>query len=60
MIGKYDGKIKADPKEIAGWKRVNFKEFQKDIAKTSKKYTPWLKIGLRKYLKFKQEQEKEK
>lgn len=53
LIGEYAGRIKPDPKEIGGWKWVNLKTFGKDIAKNPQKYTPWLKIGLEKYLKFK-------
>lgn len=53
LIGIYNkGKIKPNPKEIAGWKWVDFKELKKDIKKNPQKYTPWLKIGL-KIIKYK-------
>jgi len=60
LVGEYNQrKIKPDPKEIAGWKWVFVKRLQEDIEKNPQKYTPWLKIGLGKYLKFKMNQEKE-
>lgn len=55
LVGKYNGKISADQKEINNWKWVSLKELAQDVKKTKNKnkYTPWLKIGLEKYLKFK-------
>jgi len=49
LIGKCNPKkIKPDPKEIADWKWIDLKNIRKDIKKNSSKYTPWLKIDLRK------------
>jgi isopentenyl-diphosphate delta-isomerase len=48
FVGKYNGKIKPNPKEIANWKWVELREFKKDIIKNPNRYTPWLKIGLTK------------
>ena len=60
LIGEYNGKIKADSKEIANWKWVNVNKLQNDFKKNPDKYTPWLKIGLKRYLKIKEEEEKNK
>jgi len=61
LIGEYNqGKIKPDSKEIADWKWLDLKKLQEDFEKNPQRYTPWLKIGLEKYLKFKKKQEKEK
>jgi isopentenyl-diphosphate delta-isomerase len=49
LIGKYNSpKIKSDSKEIADWRWINLKELKKDIRKDPRKYTPWLKIDLKK------------
>jgi len=52
-------KIKPDPKEIKNWEWVDIKDFQNDLKKNSRKYTPWLKIGFEKYLDYKMPQDKE-
>jgi len=49
LIGKYDGKIKSNPKEIDSWKWMNIKELRADIIKNPNEYTPWLKVGLKKF-----------
>jgi len=60
LIGEYNQKkIKPDPKEIANWKWIDIKKFQKDIEKNPQRYTPWLKIGLDKYLELKMNREME-
>ena len=60
LIGQHDGKIKADSKEITDWKWVNVNRLQDDFKKNPNKYSPWLKIGLKRYLKIKEEEEKNK
>lgn len=50
FIGEYNGKITPNPKEVASWKWIDIKKLQKDIQKSSQKYTPWLKPGLKKIL----------
>lgn len=49
FAGRYDGKIKPDPKEIAELKWMDFYELKRDMNKNSKKYTPWLKIAAKKF-----------
>ncbi len=49
LIGKYNGKIKPNKKEIAEYKWVDLKELKKDLTKNPKKYAPWLKIALKYY-----------
>ncbi len=55
LVGEYDGKIKANPKEIADWKWVDIDKLQDDFGKNPGRYVPWLKIGLKRYLKIKGE-----
>jgi isopentenyl-diphosphate delta-isomerase len=46
LIGKYDGQIKPNKKEVIDYKWIKVKELKRDMAKNSKKYAPWLKIAL--------------
>ena len=55
LVGEYNGKIKANPKEIADWKWVDIDKLQDDFGKNPGRYVPWLKIGLKRYLKIKGE-----
>jgi len=54
LVGEYDGKVKANPKEIAAWKWVDVGKLKEDFKKNPGRYTPWLKIGLKRYLKIKE------
>ncbi len=47
LAGKYNGKIKPNPKEVADWKWIGIEELKKDVAKNPDKYAPWLKISLK-------------
>ena len=60
LVGEYSGKIKADSKEIADWKWVDVNKLQDDFEKNPDKYAPWLKIGLKRYSKIKEEEGKNK
>jgi geranylgeranyl diphosphate synthase type I len=60
LIGKYNGKIKADSKEIADWKWISVNKLQHDFKKNPNKYVPWLKTGFKRYFKIKEEEEKNK
>ncbi|HDZ54614.1 MAG TPA: isopentenyl-diphosphate Delta-isomerase [Candidatus Nealsonbacteria bacterium] len=54
LVGEYNKKkIKPNPEEIADWKWLDVPGLQKDIENSPRKYTPWLKIGFRIYLKKK-------
>lgn len=55
FIGKFDGEIKPDKKEVMNSKWISIKELKQDIIKNPKKYTVWLKIALKriKYLQIK-------
>jgi isopentenyl-diphosphate Delta-isomerase len=44
LVGRFDGEVVADPREIAGWRYVNADELDADIAAHPELYTPWLKI----------------
>lgn len=51
LIGKLKKlKLKPNPKEVGDFKWIKIKDLQKDIKNNPRKYTPWLKIALRKYL----------
>lgn len=52
LVGRYSGKVNANPKEVEKWKWVELKKLKKDIKKNPQKYTPWFKIGLKKILKY--------
>ena len=54
LVGEYNGKVKANPKEIADWKWVDIDKLQDDFKRNPDKYAPWFKIGLRRYLKMKE------
>ena len=41
-------KIKPNKKEVASWKWVDFRKVREDISKNPRKYTPWLRIGIKK------------
>jgi len=47
FIGKFDGKLKPNIKEIMNYKWISIKELKKDIKKNPNKYTIWLKIALK-------------
>jgi len=47
LVGKYNGKVKSNPKEIAEWKWIDLKTLKKDLIKSPRKYAPWLKIALK-------------
>ncbi len=57
LIGKYNGKIKPNPKEVAAWKWIGLEELEKEIEKNPQKYTPWLKIGLKKLMSLRKEKQ---
>ncbi len=59
LIGEYKGeKIKPNPEEVADWKLVKIEDLIKDMRKNPNKYTPWFRIGLKRYLKIKKKKEK--
>jgi len=60
LVGTYSGKIKADKKEVADYKWIDVKKLLKEFEDKPNKYTPWLKIGLKRYLKVKEKLEKDK
>ena len=48
FIGKFDGKVKPNKKEVMNYKWISIKDLKKDIKKNPKKYSVWLKIALNK------------
>ena len=48
FIGKYDGKIKPNKKEVQNCKWTSLKDLKEDIKKNPDKYSVWLKIILEK------------
>lgn len=51
FVGKYEGKIKPNPEEIAGYEWIKITDLKSDIKKNPKKYSPWFKIILNKLTK---------
>lgn len=49
LMGRYSGKAKPSPKEIAELRWISIKELKKDLVKNPERYTPWLKIALKTY-----------
>lgn len=46
LVGEYDGDYRANPDEAYEAKKINFKEFIKDVSKNPKKYTPWTRLAV--------------
>ena len=56
LVGEYNGEqIKKNSKEVANYKWVSADVLKGDFKKNPNKYAPWLKIGLKRYLKIKEE-----
>ena len=51
LIGKYDGEVKPNPKEVAEWKFMNLKELEEEITNEDR-YTPWFRIAFEKLKKY--------
>ena len=56
LKGEYNGRVKSNIKEVASWKWVDVEKTKEDFKKNPDKYTPWFKIGLKRYLKKKKEE----
>ncbi|MBU4308868.1 MAG: isopentenyl-diphosphate Delta-isomerase [Nanoarchaeota archaeon] len=48
FIGKFDGEVKPNKKEVMNYKWISIKDLKKNIKKNSNKYSVWLKIALNK------------
>ncbi len=46
FIGKFDGKIKPNPKEVMNYKWIPIEKLKQKINKNLSKYTIWLKLAL--------------
>jgi len=53
LVGKYNGKVKPNPKEVADWKWVDIKTLKDNLKKNPGEYAPWLKLALKYYEKRK-------
>jgi len=53
LMGRHNGEVKPNPKEVAGCKWVDIDDLREEINNNPDKYTPWLKIALAEYLKTK-------
>jgi isopentenyl-diphosphate delta-isomerase len=49
LVGKYNSKIKPNPKEVADWKWIDIKTLKSNFKKKPGEYAPWLKIALKIY-----------
>jgi isopentenyl-diphosphate delta-isomerase len=52
FIGRYNGPVKPNPKEVKDWKWIGIEELKNDIKENSEKYAPWFKIALERVLEF--------
>lgn len=48
LVGKYNGSIKPNPKEVQEIKWISLPALKMDIKRNPRQYTPWFKIELRK------------
>ncbi len=55
LIGRYNGDILLNPQEVMEYKLIVIDKLQKEINKYPKKYAPWFKIALKKYLEYRKE-----
>lgn len=46
LVGEYDGDYRANPNKVYETKKINFKEFIKEVSKNPKKYTPWTRLAV--------------
>lgn len=53
LEGSYQGKIKANKKEVADCRWVSLTDLRKEIRKNPRKFTPWFKTELKKFFKAK-------
>ncbi len=44
IVGKYLGEVEPDPKEVSGWKWMEWDDIQEDIYQNPDNYTPWFKL----------------
>ena len=49
LVGRYDGKIKPNKREVYSAKSVLFDDFIKDITQNPKNYTPWARLAVKKF-----------
>ena len=47
FVGKYGGKIKANPEEVADYKWIEIEKLKEDIKINPGQYTPWFKVILK-------------
>lgn len=57
LVGKYDGKYRANPSEVYESKWVSFEEFLGDMAKNPKKYASWTLLAAKNLKGFAKENE---
>ena len=48
MLGKYDGKLKPNPEEVAEYRWVSLQDLKKEIKEEPEIFTPWLKLAIKK------------
>ena len=52
FIGKYDGKVKLNPKEAEDFKWISIDDLKENVEKHPEKYTVWFKCALIEVLNF--------
>src|SRR3954454_10378832 len=51
LFGRFDGRPRPDPAEVADWKWVDPAELARDVAAHPERYTPWFRIALDRVLR---------
>ncbi len=49
LVGRYDGQITPNSKDVAEWKWISLSDLQTEIEKSPERYAPWLVIGLKNF-----------
>ncbi|SUY46897.1 isopentenyl-diphosphate delta-isomerase [Clostridium putrefaciens] len=52
FIGKHNGEVTINPKEVEEFKWVDLKELNKDIKEFPKRYTYWFKLSIGKVIEY--------
>jgi len=57
LVGKYEGEVNPNPKEVSDFSHAGLLELKEKITRETETYTPWFKIALEKFLKHSYTQE---
>ncbi len=55
FVGFHNGRVKANPKEVAEWKWIDRDELRRDLKNNPDKYAPWFTLSIDEVLKYVEE-----